>query len=127
MPMGPLPLAARSTFRHVAREHHEKGHISTQRSTACTAPDQARDPRVGREARAPRRWFTRTGVALRAIFRRCPIRDRTLLSLRQRTACQHQERALGSGERLGRFAGQRSAMAAVPEFWRYVLHLPDTA
>src|SRR5271154_7201935 len=58
-----------------------QGQIPLERPAAGTASNQARDPRLGRQARASRGWLPRTGVALRSVFGRRAIRDRIILPL----------------------------------------------
>src|SRR6202011_3774498 len=53
---------------------HGQGQIPLERSAAGAAPNQARDSRMGRQARTSRGWFARTGVALRALLGRRAIR-----------------------------------------------------
>src|SRR5229473_6240088 len=82
---------------------------------------------MGWKARTPRQWFARAGVALRAVFGRRAIRDRAVLPVRQRAARHHQGWPAGFGGRLGSATGWGRAVAAIPEFRRHFLYLPDSA
>src|SRR6201995_712599 len=80
-----MPLIVRAKTAGPARgKSHAQGQISPERPAASAAPDQARNPGLGGRPRSAQGWIARAGVALRAFLRRRPVRDRTVLSLRQR-------------------------------------------